>query len=458
MAEKTRSSRKRLKGAYAAYESNRERRDDAIVTRVGRGSPSGEYFRRYWQPICLSSHLTDVPKRVRILGEDLVVFRDGAGRIGVLELQCSHRGTSLEYGKVREQGLQCCYHGWHFDIDGRILDTPGEPEGSPIKDRLWHGAYPAREWKGLVFAYMGPPDAKPEFPIYDAFERDDAEFVYRYWHSPCNWLQKRENEMDPIHLTFLHTRVFDVQFTPVYGEIPTMEWEESENGMIYLTVRRWKANLYFRVSEVILPNITRIAGIEDGEEETVFDRRGGALNWTVPIDDTNTLSIGLGDIDKNLTLPDLNAYRDRMNRAGGYTVGAGDVGQSGEPSYEQRQRAPGDWDAWVSQGPITAHSHENLGTTDQGIALYRKLVRQGIDSVTKGRDPKGILRRLPNAPLLTYAQNTIKRVPRAKSDEDERVLGLAFGRAIIGAIKDGRLAKRRIGAERPSDFVFAPPR
>jgi hypothetical protein len=212
------------------------------------------------------------------------------------------------------------------------------------------------------------------------------------------------------------------------------------------------------VSEVILPNITRIAGIEDGEEETVFDRRGGALNWTVPVDDTNSLSIGMGDIDKNLTLPDLNAYRDRMNRAGGYTVGAGDVGQSGELSYEQRQRAPGDWDAWVSKGPITAHSHENLGTTDQGIVLYRKLLRQGIDSVAKGRDPKAVLRQLPNAPLLTYAQNTIKRVPRAGSDEAEHRLGLAFGRAIIGAIKDGRLMKRRMGAERPGDFVFTPPR
>lgn len=238
MDGKTRSSRKRLKGPYGAYLSNRERQGDATLTRVGRGTPCGEYFRRYWQPVCLSSHLTDVPKRIRILGEDLVAFRDGAGRVGILELNCPHRGTSLEFGKVRERGLQCCYHGWHFDIDGRVLDTPGEPLGSPIRDRLWHGAYPTHEWRGLVFAYMGPPAARPEFPIYDAFERDDAEFVHRYWHSPCNWLQMRENEMDPIHLTFLHTRVFNIQFTPVYGEIPTMEWEETENGMIYLTVRR----------------------------------------------------------------------------------------------------------------------------------------------------------------------------------------------------------------------------
>jgi nitrite reductase/ring-hydroxylating ferredoxin subunit len=448
--------RRALQQAYGAYHSERDRSPDETLVRVARGTACGEYFRRFWQPVCLSEHLKDLPKRLRILGEDLVAFRDRAGRVGILELHCPHRGTSLEYGKIVERGIRCCYHGWQFDVDGTILDTPGEPEGSPIKDRLCHGAYPAREWRGLVFAYMGPPGEEPVFPVYDAFERDDADCALRYWHSPCNWLQMRENEMDPAHLTFLHTRVFGMQFTPVYGELPTMEFHETPNGMVYVTVRRWKENLYLRVSEAILPNITRISGIEDAEAETVFDRRGGALNWVVPMDDTNSLSIGMGDIDKNLAIDGLDAYRDRQVRAGGYTVGAGDVGQTGEPSYEQRQRAPGDWDTWTSQGRLPGHSRETLGFTDQGVVLYRKLVREGIAAVAKGEDPKALLREEPNAPIPTYANNTVKRVPRAATAEAEHKLALAFGRAIMAAIYDGRLPKRRVGAERPEDFAFAP--
>ena len=108
-----------------------------------------------------------MPHAIRILGEDLVIFRDGGGQIGLLELHCSHRGTSLEFGLIEQKGIRCCYHGWQFDVDGRILDTPGEPPDSTYKERLCHGAYLVHEHEGLVFAYMGPPDKKPPFPIYD---------------------------------------------------------------------------------------------------------------------------------------------------------------------------------------------------------------------------------------------------------------------------------------------------
>ena len=114
--------------------------------------------------------LTDLPMAVRIMGEDLVVFRDLSGHVGLLHRQCSHRRTSLEYGVIAEHGIRCCYHGWLFDVDGTILETPGEPEDSPIRHNLAHGAYPALEYKGLVFAYMGPPEKKPEFPIYDTMD------------------------------------------------------------------------------------------------------------------------------------------------------------------------------------------------------------------------------------------------------------------------------------------------
>ena len=178
--------------------------------------------------------------------------------------------------------------------------------------------------------------------------------VLRVRHSPCNWLQVNENETDPIHLSFLHTRLFGVQFEPVYAEIPTMEWMETPTGMVYITVRRWGEYLYLRTNDMLLPNAVRVAGINDGEGETLFDRRGSTLSWVVPVDDTRCFSIGWSDIDKELAIPGGTGYVDRRSGRGAYVVGAGDVGQTGAPAYEERQRAPGDWDAWVSQGPVTS--------------------------------------------------------------------------------------------------------
>src|SRR5438067_1752539 len=143
---------------------------DAELTRVGPGTPGGELLRRYWHPICLSAELTDLPKRVRILGEDLVAFRDGEGRVGLLFFRCSHRGTSLEYARVEADGLRCCYHGWKYDVCGNVLDMALEPPTSTFKDRIQHPCYPVREFGGLVFGYMGPPDAEPELPLYDVYQ------------------------------------------------------------------------------------------------------------------------------------------------------------------------------------------------------------------------------------------------------------------------------------------------
>ena len=127
----------------------------------------GELLRRFWQPVCLSEELRDLPKRIRILGEDLVAFRDRAGRVGVLDLHCAHRGASLEYGRIEEAGLRCCYHGWLFGADGRCLQQPGEPKTSRYKDEVIQPAYPVVEYGGLVFIYMGSPDKQPQFPLYD---------------------------------------------------------------------------------------------------------------------------------------------------------------------------------------------------------------------------------------------------------------------------------------------------
>ena len=150
---------------FGAYLHREVPEEDTELSHVGPDTPCGEYLRRFWQPICFSDELKDLPHRVKILGEELVVFRDRSGTVGLLELHCPHRGASLEYGLIDAKGIRCCYHGWQFAVDGTILETPGEPAHSTLKDRLYHGAYPTHEYAGIVFAYMGPPDRHPPFPV-----------------------------------------------------------------------------------------------------------------------------------------------------------------------------------------------------------------------------------------------------------------------------------------------------
>ena len=150
----------RVRRPFGAYHRTRVPVEDAELTHVGAGTPGGEYLRCMWQPVCLAEELGDVPLCVRMLGEDLVLFRTRAGALGLVEKHCSHRGASLEYGLPTERGLQCCYHGWHFAPDGTVLETPNDP-GSAAAQRLCHPAYPTHEHAGIVFAWMGDPDAVP---------------------------------------------------------------------------------------------------------------------------------------------------------------------------------------------------------------------------------------------------------------------------------------------------------
>ena len=163
-----------LRSPYGAYYDRRAPREDPApggrlpkedseLTHVGPRTPCGEYLRRYWQPIALSKDVQELPKAVKILDEELVVYRDKRGTVGCLELHCSHRGTSLEFGVTQERGIRCCYHGWLFDADGTILDTPTEAADSRLKEKLFHPAYPVHEHNGLIFVYMGPPDKNRRF-------------------------------------------------------------------------------------------------------------------------------------------------------------------------------------------------------------------------------------------------------------------------------------------------------
>ena len=403
---------------YAGYRQPHGVAEDAELTHVGPNTPCGEYLRRFWQPVCMTEQLTDLPIALTIMGENLVVFRDKSGQIGLLNRHCSHRGASLEFGIISDRGIRCCYHGWLFDVDGRILETPGEPPGSPLKDGFVHGAYPTREYKGLVFAYMGPPGTKPDFPIYDSLELPDNEMVPYAIHYPCNWLQVNENPVDPYHSVFLHSRVTEAHFNVSWGALPVVEWHVKEGGTgVHLTnTRRWKDHLWTRINEWVAPNFAQTPDIYQNPDREKFFVRAGLSKWAVPVDDTNTMIIAWRHFNDDLDVDDKS---DRSE------IGLNKVdflGQTSARSYEEGQRIPGDYEAQVGQGPINIHALGNLGYTDTGVALLRRALREGIRAVQEGRD----------LPLLAPAASG--HVPTQCCDVVVRVGEMSDNREIQGEI------------------------
>jgi nitrite reductase/ring-hydroxylating ferredoxin subunit len=409
-----------LKSPLDAYHHREVPPEDEELTHVGPGSPGGEYLRRFWQPIVFLEELKDVPLAIMVLGEELVVYKDKSDNVGCLELHCPHRGTSLEFAIVEERGVRCCYHGWKIDADGTILETPGEPSGSTLRERLFQGAYPVRVYGGLVFVYMGPPDKIPGFPELDTWQMPNTRLVPRgpilRNVLPCNWLQIKENCMDPVHTAFLHTLVSGIQFTEAYAEIGVQEWQESPTGMVYIHTRRKEDMVWVHMAEFIAPNIHQIpATWENASVEKSFARPMATM-WAVPIDDTHTMTLGLfiwrDDMDPTVL--------ERANTS---------FGLDGSRSYDERQRRPGDYDAQVSQRPIDIHGLEHLGTTDRGVIMLRKIVRDGIGAVQHGANPKGLLKH-DTANIQTYTQDTVISIPPKLSAEEDAELLREQGREV----------------------------
>jgi phenylpropionate dioxygenase-like ring-hydroxylating dioxygenase large terminal subunit len=403
---------------FGAYHAREVPAPDHELTRVGPATPCGEYLRRFWQPVAFARDLGDTPRRLRIMGEDLVVFRDRSGRVGLLQLHCAHRGTSLEYGLIEERGIRCCYHGWAFDVDGRILETPGEPPSSTLRDRLCHGAYPTLEFAGLVFVYMGPPERKPPFPLYDTFDlpglslQPAAQFML-----PCNWLQIKDNSMDPVHTSFLHAISSGYQFTEAFGALAELDWEEMPFGMIYIATRRVGEHVWVRVCDFMAPNVHQFTREIEAAAEEKIASRPVVIRWAVPIDDTHTWNMELAQVD-----PAWGLTATEIARPG--------FGQSDDHPYEERQRHPADFDAQSSQRPVAVHALEHLASTDRGVIMLRRIVRDGIRAVAAGRDPKE-LQRAPAGPITTYTQDTVLRVPREADAEADRRLLREIGRKVV---------------------------
>ena len=404
--------------------------EDRELTHVGPGTPSGEYLRRFWHPVALSLQLKDLPVAIRILGEDLVAFRDLAGDVGVLHRQCSHRRTSLEYGVIAEHGIRCCYHGWLFDVDGTILETPGEPEDSPIRHTLCHGAYPALEYKGIVFAYMGPPELKPEFPICDTFELPDDEMIPYLLDMPCNWLQVTENPMDPFHSVFLHTRISRAHFDVSWGAMPIVEWHQmpDKTGIYLTSARRWNDYVWVRTNELALPNFTQPPDIFQNPDRNKFFTRVGNSKWHLPVDDTNTQIIGWRHFNDTIDL----AGKGRREAVG---VGSYDAVGRVKRTYEEQQRVPGDYEAQVGQDTIAVHKLEHLGKTDTGVAMLRQLLRRSVRNVKKGIEPPKPVKNADGY-VPTMAGDVIINVPQTNRDDEEvrSDLGRKIGAIVLESL------------------------
>jgi nitrite reductase/ring-hydroxylating ferredoxin subunit len=352
------------------------------LAQVGKGTPMGELMRRYWHPIGMCSDASSTPRKVRVLGEDLILFRDTSGRPGLVYPHCAHRGASLFYGKVEAQGIRCCYHGWLFDVQGHCKDQPCEPEGGKDRHNVRQPWYPVQELYGLIWVYMGPPEKKPVLPRYECLETlEEDEFLEANDHSiggggpqiiPCNWLQHYENLVDPFHVVILHSSFSGTQFVEQMAVMPQVTWDTQEYSVRTLSLRQLPDGITLRrISEAGLPTLRVIPSPRIGRYGMVE-----SLGWVLPIDDHSFRIYVVGRVKEP---GELVKMRSRLN---------GKLWE--ELSEHEHQQFPGDYEAMVSQGPIAKHSEEYLGTTDEGIAQLRRLLKKQLQRVADGLDPAGV--------------------------------------------------------------------
>ena len=395
------------------------------LCRVGPETPAGQWFRRYWQPVALDEEIPSggAPKQVRLLGEDLVLFRDEKGELGLLDLYCSHRGSNLSYGRLENGGLRCLYHGWLYNVRGRCLHQPAEPEGGRQRDSIRHTAYPCKEVGGLIFAYMGPGEPPP-FPMLEALQGpSDHRFIKKYLIE-ANHLQGAEGDVDSSHLSILHMRFDAAEGTPfrLYAQdtAPQIEVEPADFGMRTYAIRQMGPDkIYVRTSYFIMPNIF------------IFPEASGLNGWTVnfqvPIDDMRHYKYQLSySRDKALNLASLRSayeaiifpdYRLKNNQANRYLQ---DREEMKTRTFTGMGLMFGVHDAFASEtpGPIRDRTKEHLLSSDAGLVAYRKLLFKAIRDVEEGREPPRVPIQ-PKTNRIPYIQVIAKILPSSVNFKEQ---------------------------------------
>lgn len=383
-----------------------------LITRVSPETPCGDLLRRYWQPAALSVELdAERPtKAVELLGEKLVLFRDEAGRYGLMDRQCPHRGADLCYGRLEDGGLRCPFHGWLFDVTGQCLEQPAEPEGSTFYQRIKSTAYPCVEKNGIVFTYMGPgePPAVPELDCLVAPQTHSFAFKGLM---ECNWLQALEVGIDPAHASFLHRYFEDADASSGYGqqfrdnvesmpmtqllrEFPRPEIivDETDYGMRLVALRRLSdAHTHVRVTNLLFP---QAICIPMSQQMTI-------TQWHVPIDDVRSywyaMFTSFGDPVDQTTMRE---QREALYELPDYIPKVGKQNNYGFDPDEQRTRTytgMGDdinvHDQWAveSPGPIADRTKEHLGQSDIAIVMYRRMLRAAITAIEENATPHATL-------------------------------------------------------------------
>lgn len=471
---------------YGGYHVNQMPGHDPELTETDPGTPMGEYMRRFWHPVCMSMELTDTPRFLKILGEELVAFRDGSGRVGLLHAHCAHRGASLEYGSIQERGIRCCYHGMVFDVDGACLEVPfpkgEEKEAEKYACSIRQGAYKAFERNGLVFAYMGPPEEEPPFPEWEAdftvAEGDELVPYSNFQH--CNWLQVQDNAADNFHPTALHSAkyvvngkyqqtTFDEAGAPCMEVPPDMQFIPVNQGRTLACAGARRINkdkMHIRVQHQVLPNLSLHAYTsEDGAKKKLFSRFH-IIRWTVPVDNENSKMIGWrvmgptidprGVGDKSLVGYESIDFLDgqvalrRPQRFGEYTIDDMPpipANHRERDNYKDAQYAPGDYEAIISQRPIAVHALENPTKFDAGLFAFRKMLRDAVRGTNPAAGGPGFadwFRQMAGEPN-SYCTGNVFELPEAESTEDEVKNRRRLAREVVAILTAADTLK---GAER----------
>ncbi len=362
------------------------------LTQVGPGTPMGNLLRRYWHPVAATAELEKEPVlAVKILGENLALYRSPDGEIGLMAERCPHRGASMVYGIPEDGGLRCPYHGWKFSDEGVCLEQPAEPENSTFKHRVRIPAYPVQELGGLIFAYLGPAPV-PLLPRFDLYVREDWSREIGITEVPCNWVQAMENSLDPVHLEYLHTQY--------------MNYVRGRQGKPPATVPRHHLQIAFDVFEFGISKRRLLEG-DTGDED----------HWKVghPIVFPNILGVGDATCPRFEIRVPVDETHTRHYSYFGAPLRPGEAPQTEIPTYEIPLRHDDgrlvvetvlgqDMMAWVTQGEITNRTAERLGSSDKGVILYRSVLMEQMEKVARGEDPMGTVRD-PN-------KNEIIEIPR----------------------------------------------
>jgi len=373
-----------------------------LMARVGPGTQAGNVLRQYWQPVALSEELQGARavKAVRLMGQDLVLFRDAFGQLGLLDRDCPHRGADLAFGRLEDGGLRCAFHGWLFDVQGACLQTPAEPAGSRFRHSIRQGAYPVMERSGIVFAYLGDRQP-PALPAFDCFVAPDTHTFAFKGLFECNWLQALEVGIDPAHASYLHRFFVDEALDASYGkqfrgasedthmpitqvlreyDCPDIDCHPTDWGLRILATRRLNgAQTHVRVTNLVFPEAIVIPMSAD---MTI-------TQWHVPVDDTSTywyaIFTSFGQpVDKQqmreqrLQLYELPHYTSRRNKRNDYGY---DPHEQMTQTYTGMGHDINVHDQWAveSQGAIQDRTREHLAASDKCIYAYRRMLMKAME-------------------------------------------------------------------------------